>query len=221
MDHSQFIRWGLNLVELLACVTGIVYWKKLRHSHWKWFPIYLAAIVIVELAGKYIREVRGDVALNSKLYLYFGIPLQFLFFYWLFRQYYKYNMARLKNWPLVAAAAYITSWIVDIAYLSEEKLWFFSFSYTIGNIMLLILIIAFFARLAASEEVLQFRTNLMFWVCLGLLIFYMGTLPFYGLHNTLRTRYPAIFMVYWYIQFGLNYLMYISFILAMIWSKPK
>lgn len=219
MDNTSLIRWGLNALELLACITGCIYWKKIRHSYWKWFPVYLGVIVAIELSAKYIREVLNNVNLNSRIYLFLGIPLQFLFFFWLFWKYYRNSKA--GRWPLAAAGLYIVCWITDIIAYSKEQVRFFSFSYTAGNILLLILIITFFVRLVQTDEVLAFKSNMMFWVCLGLLLFYLGTFPFYGLRNTLRVNYPALFNVYWYIQFGLNYCMYISFILGFIWSRPK
>jgi hypothetical protein len=221
MNIIVAVKWGLNLLEILACLNGFLHWRKLRHSYWKWFPVYLAIIVVLELTGKFLLYGLNKPGLNTILYLFLGIPLQFLFFLWLFSMHYK--MTELKNLPLVGAACYIVSGIIDFVYFSEGATiwWFMSFSYTIGNIFLLILIITFFARTIRSDQILYIKSNIMFWVCLGLLTFYLGTLPFFGLYNTLNQNYPKIFDIYWYIQMGLNYVMYILFTLGFIWGNPK
>lgn len=219
MDIYSILRFGLNFFELLACVTGFIVWAKIRHTHWKWFPVYLAIIVLVEGTGKYIFYVIEDPALNVNVYRYFGLPVQFLFFCWLFRQYLKNY--KEKNWPLFGAIIYIICWIGDFLYFNKQVFVFQSFSYTSGNIVLLVLIILFFVKFMNSDEILKYRSSMMFWTCIGLLVFYLGSLPFYGLWNTLRSNYFDIFNTYWIIQISLNYLMYLCFTIAFIWGKPK
>lgn len=217
MDSITLIQTGLYFLELSACVTGFVYWKKIRHTYWRWFPVYLGVIVMVELTAMYISMVVRDRQLNSDLYRFFGIPIQFLFFYLLF---YKYlENTREKRWPLIATACYLVSWIADLIYF--RKIGFLSFSYTMGNTILLVLLFLFFIKFINSEEILKYRSSLMFWVCLGLLVFYLGTFPFFALRNTLYKSYKDVFYVYWYISFVLNYIMYILFAIAFIWGKPK
>ncbi len=219
MDRDALIKYGLNFFELVACVTGFIYWKKIKHSYWKWFPIYLAIILITELTGKYILVVLHDRKLNANIYRFFGIPIQFLFFFWLFKQ--NLKPYKEKRWPLYGAAIYIISWVVDFVYISKMKFGFQSFSYTMGNIILLVLLILFFVKFINSDEILEYKSSMMFWVCVGLLIFYLGTFPFYGLRNTLLQNYRGVYDVYWYINFILDYLMYILFAIAFIWGKPK
>ena len=219
MDSIALLKWGLNLTELLACIAGFLHWKKLRTTYWKWFPFYLAIIFITELTAKYFLYGMNRPDLNGKLYLYFGIPVQFLFFFWLFKQYYQ--QTSIRNWPYIGAVCYVISWVIDLVCFTQSRLWFMSFSYTIGNIILLLFILTFFIRTIRSDEILRIRQDIMFWTCLGLLTFYLGTLPFFGLYNTLNEKYPRIFDLYWYIQLGLDYLMYLFFMMAFICGKPK
>ena len=44
----------LNVFEGLACVTGLVYWKKIRHTYWKYFVVYLALVFFMEVSGEYL-----------------------------------------------------------------------------------------------------------------------------------------------------------------------
>ncbi|HRI25979.1 MAG TPA: hypothetical protein PLZ45_14975 [Ferruginibacter sp.] len=216
----------LDIFEGIACITGFVYWKRVRNSYWRWFPFYLAAIVINEVTGVYLLHVKRNLSLNTALYSYWGIPLQFFFFFWLFHRYFKEAGIKTK-WPPLAAAIYGICWLSDIFswpdlyYLSQVKLYFDSFSYTIGNIGLLVLLLIFFLRFSKSDEVLHYRSSRMFWVCLGLLIFYVGSMPFYGIRTTLYYQYPDIFYPYWNIQFIMGCLMYLFFSISFIWGKAK
>jgi hypothetical protein len=104
--------------------------------------------------------------------------------------------------------------------LNHVKL-LFDFSYTIGNILLLVLLLMFFIKFSKGDEVLNYRSSRMFWVCLGIMIFYIGSMPFYGMRSTIYNLNQPLFYFYWHAQFGLNYLMYILFIISFIWGREK
>jgi hypothetical protein len=210
---------AVTLCELLAAVSGFVYWNKIRDSYWKWFPFFLLIIFITEVVAIYLSFGLKRNDLNVYLYGYFGIPLQFLFYCWLIAQYLKPYKER--KWPLFGAAIYVASWIVDMAYLSAYKFVFTSFSYTVGNVVLLVLIILFFVKFINSEDILKYKLSMMFWVCLGLLVFFLGTFPFYALRNTLYSDFRKVFYVYHDVNFVLVDIMYILFCIAFIWGKPR
>ena len=221
MKTIELVIWGLNFVELLACVTGFIYWKKIKDTYWKWFPVYLVVVIMVEMTGRILTSVFHNQPLNIAVYRYFGIPMQFLFFFWLFYCYFSNLNKKDRRWPPIGAAIYIAAWFIEWLFLEDVKTWFMSFSYTIGNIMLLVLVILFFIRFINSEAILKYRQSMMFWVCLGLLVFYLGAFPYYALRNTLLHNYRPIFNIYSYVSLGLDYLMYIFFTIAFICGRPK
>ncbi len=219
MDIYLKLRIGLNFFELLACVTGFASWRKIKNSYWKFFPLYLALIVVTEITAECIGYLGGNWKLNADIYYFFGIPLQFIFFYWLFYKWFVLQSE--KRCALLGTAIYLLTLLADMLFFNQMKFWFSSLSYLVGNIILLILIIIFFLGFINSRHILTYQGNMMFWTCTGLLVFYLGSLPFYGLWNTLARDYPDIFNAYWIIQVLFNYLMYIFFIIAFIWGKPK
>lgn len=211
----------LNVFEGLACVTGLIYWHKLKHTYWKYFVVYLAVVFLLEVLGEYLLYGVQDLPAGMKLYRYGAIPVEFLFMYWLF---YKYARQQQGGWvwPIVFAIGYLACLLIDISYIEgKTKIVFDSFSYSIGNIFLLLLVLQFFIRFVKSDELLHYRESNMFWVSLGILFFYVGSLPFYGIRNTLYHQYRDFFYVYWYIQYCLNYLMYTCFAISFIWGRPK
>jgi len=203
------VQLGLVSLEAAACIAGFANWRKIRQGYWKWFPVYLLLIVLVELTGIYLVSVMNKPRLNGKMYMYFGIPLQFFFFFWLMAQYLK--PYRENKWPLYGAAIYLLSFIIESGWLKGERFWFSSLSYTVGNMVLLVLILLFFTKFIKSEEILRYRSSTMFWVSVGLLVFYLGSFPFFALRNTLYYEYQDVFKVY----------MYIFFAFAFIWTKPN
>lgn len=221
MDKYSLMRQCVTYAEIIACLTGFIYWKKIRDTYWRWFPVYLLAIVIAEGTAKYVDEVLNNRQLNVLIYQFFGIPVQFLFFFWLFYRFFKdNNYTRESKWPLLGVIIYLSAWFVELFFLRGTKLWFFSFSYTVGNVILSVFVLAFFARFINSDKILGYRSDMMFWTCLGVLLYYFGALPYYGLYNTIG-GFPEFANIYWFFQMTFSCLMYLFFTIAFIWGKPK
>lgn len=204
-------------VEIVACITGIIYWRKIKNTVFKYFWVYLLLIVVAECIGRYF-QTHNMLAVNKAYYSYFIIPSEFIFFFWLF---YKCSNNIKRRLPIVFVGIYLLAWLIDVFYLSNKSFWFYSFSYTIGNLLLLILILRFFKKLTLSDEILYFKQNVLFWISFGLLLFYLGTFPYYGLRNTLVLNYKSIYLTYSSIVIILNCMMYLMFTFSFIWGKPN
>lgn len=219
MDKYLLMRLLLNVFELLAAVTAMLQWKKIKHSYWKWFAIYLVIIAATEIFAEYVGYYLKNEQLNAAINIYFSIPLQFIFFFWLFYKWFQNNDK--KKWPIAGIVVYLLSILVEVLLFKEQQLWFFSFSYVTGNIILLLLTLMFFFGFIRSQQVLHYRSSRMFWISIGLLVFYLGSLPLYGVWNTLAKNYPTVFNTYWMVVINLNYLMYLSFAISFIWGNQK
>jgi hypothetical protein len=208
----------LRIAEFISCFAGLIYWRKIRTSVFKWFFVYLCFIVVSESIGS-ITQVHGYEQVNLAYFNYFEIPIEFLFFFWLF--YNTGSFDKYKSLPIVCAILYLLSWLTDILYLSKLKFSFYSFSYTIGTLLLLIVVLRYFITLVTSNHIFSFWKDMLFWICTGLLVYYLGTFPYYGLRNTLLDHYRNLYITYSYIIYFLNSLMYILFTFSFIWGKPN
>jgi hypothetical protein len=213
------LRLILNALEITACVAGFLNWKKIRATYWKFFPVYLAVIIIAEFIGKYLKY-QNLARANLALYNYFVIPLEILFFTWLFHK--AFAQTTFRRLPVAAACIYITCWVADMFIIPKGSYtWISSFSYTAGNVLLLVLILTALYKLATGNAIIFIKTNMVFWVCMGLFVFYSFSLPFYGMGNYLYNHYRNIYTSYFHIIYFLNYIMYALFTIAFIWGKPK
>lgn len=212
------LQYILYFLELVACLTGFWHWKKLRNTPARWLPVYFAFIVLAEQAGNYLNYTEA-YDLKRNLFNYLFIPAEYLFFYWL---YFKSAAGTAgKQLVLLFAVIYGAAFIADQLYFSSRKYYFVSFSYCVGNFLLVMTIIAYFIQFARGREIIFFRSSLMFWVSLGLLVFYLGTLPYFGLLSLLYNKYTEIFYAYTYLMFVLNWCMYLLFIAGFIWTKKN
>jgi hypothetical protein len=219
MTGLELLKLVLNLLEVTACMAGFLNWRKIKATHWKYFPVYLAAIVLFEGAGRYLSDTK-QYNLLVPMYNYFAIPMEILFFMWLF--YKEFTNTRMRRLPLAAAAIYWVCWLADMFWIDKNPLWWLqSFSYTSGMLLLLVLALTFIFMLTTSNGILFIKSNMMFWVCLGLFVFYFCSLPFFGLGNYLLSHYKNLYYNYANAVYVLNCIMYSFFTISFIWGKPK
>lgn len=209
----------LNVVILLSGVAGFVRWKEIKDSYWKWFPVYLIILGLLNLLAFYMIDTK-NIKSNQWLVIYLIIPFEFLFAFWLFLK--KAETRPQKTLILIGMGVYLLSFFIEILLKEEMKeLYFLSFSYTVGNIFMLIFILLYFWKLSVSEKILFFYKERMFWVCVGMLFFWLGSLPYYGLFNYMVKNFMNILPAYAWLMLSLNYLMYTLFAVSFIWGKEN
>ena len=215
----DILRYIILFLETLTALIGVMYWKKWKGTPYTYFIVYLVIIAVSEYFGFYFSKSGMKVA-NWALFNYMILPFEFLFFFWLFQA----ELGK-KKLAMFFVLLYLISWLIDTFILAQpvykSRLWFSSFSYTIGNVLLLIFLLMFLIKLVTGDSILYFKNNILFWISLGLLLFYLGTFPYFGLRNLLYLKYKPVYFVYTYFFYLLNYLMYLSFIGGIIWGKPK
>lgn len=199
--------------EAIAALTAVVYYRKVKDSLYRFFAIYLIVILGCETLGMFIPYT----AVPKHLFFnYFVIPLEFIFFFWL------YGYLSLKNKKLFYgfAAIYVLSFIPNELYFLKNK-YIFSFNYTFGCLLLMILVILEYYKQINSENILNFTKNRMFYINIGVTLFYIGTLPLWTFYLQLYWEHRYFWDLY------INYfrisaiIMYFLFASSFIWGKQN
>lgn len=209
-----FTKW-LVAAEALAAISGILTWKKWKDCYLKWLPFYLAVISVLEIVNRTLEHYSKFDTAN----VITGVEVIFEVFFinWFF---YK-TLATNKHKIIIAGCTFYTiSCIFERTFFIDTGYYFASLSYTVGNLFILIYLILFFIELVNSDKLLNFKKLTVFWIALGMLVFYLGTFPFYGLYNELANDLNLFVPLAW-ISTSLNYSMYLLFTIAFIWGKPQ
>ncbi|WP_130735630.1 hypothetical protein [Flavobacterium sp. J27] len=203
----------LFLLEIIASLIALVYYKTIKETYWKWFTFYLFIIFLCDVC---IVKLVPSLGIKKQFFhAYIVIPLQFIFFYWL----YAYQSLKKKSIFWLFLLLYVLSFIPIELYFARLKV-VYSFNYTVGSFLLMILVFLEFQKQIKNDAILKFKQNKMFYINMGIMLFYVGTLPFFGLYN-LIVKEPEIWNMY-YLYFLLsNCLMYLLFTASFIWGKAK
>ncbi|WP_238584528.1 hypothetical protein [Chryseobacterium sp. Leaf180] len=149
-------------------------------------------------------------------YNYLVIPFQFIFLFWLYTRSFK----RKSGMFWLFAFLYLISFLPSELYFSKSTI-INSFNYTFGCFLLLMLVISEYAKQLYSDDILNFRQNRMFYINLGVTLFYIGTLPFYTFYKILYYGYSDLWQVYCTYAQTSDILMYALFSASFIWGKQN
>lgn len=203
----------LHCCEFIAMIMSVLYFNEVKNSYWKWFTFYLIYIFIYEITSLYIISYT-DISTNFYL-SHIQIPLEFIFFFWLF----AYKSLKQKLLFFCAVFIYLSSLVIE-SQVTNTNFVFTSINNITGTFILLLLVILEFIKQIKSDAILLFKKNKMFYINIGVILFYIGSMPFMGLYNYIL-KIPEIWNNY-YIYFMLsNSAMYLLFAASFIWGKEK
>ena len=203
----------LICLEFISAIVGLFYLLKNKGTYWVWFIFYLNFIFVFDFFSE---EISSFLKIKKQYYFaYIIFPIQFIFFYWL------YAIKSLKKISLFWSFTiiYFLSFIPIELYFSKLKV-VYSFNIVIGTILLMLLIFMEFFKQIKNDDILEFSKNKMFYINIGLVLFYVGTLPFFGLYKLLIKEIEIWNGYYLYFMVS-NCIMYLLFAASFIWGKVK
>lgn len=208
-----FLRDSIIWTEFLCAFIALWTFKKVRHSQWKWFSIYLIVIFLLEFTSNYL--LVNYPTFKKDYYAYFVIPLEFIFFFWL----YAHKSLKKRELFIIFTMLYLLSFIPHKLFFEKTDI-VYSVNYTFGCFLLMILVALEFNHQIQSDDILNYNKNKMFYINLGVVLFYIGTLPFFTFYGifikdmNMWNYYYTYFLIF-------NNVMYLLFATSLLWGKQK
>jgi hypothetical protein len=208
----------LLAVQFFAALIGLIYYFKLKQSYWKWFTVYLLFIFVQEFIWTLDLFSLGLTShYRNYYYTFIGIPFQYIFLYWL----YAYKSLSQKKLFYICLILYVFTYALIELYLKKINL-AYSINLTTGTILLSFLVVLEFLKQIKNDNILKFKENKMFYINIGVILFYIGTYPFFAFNDILiEDRYIGIWNTYYLYFLISNYLMYFLFAASFIWGKHQ
>lgn len=203
----------------LTTFISFFYYKKFNNSIYKYFLFYLLWTFAIEL----LYNIDRIVYLENNHYFFnyfvsYNIHTIFAFFFFFF--FYKKISKKVKNKKTYNIFNYIFGIFVLINYFVFNQNFTDKLNVNniiVGSILLLITIILFLIEIINNEKIIfNITKSFIFWVSIGLLLFYIGILPI-----MISVEHLNYNITYFSILNLLNILMYGSFIIGMIKSDIK
>tara|TARA_R110002073_G_scaffold40547_5_gene115339 strand:+ start:494905 stop:495549 length:645 start_codon:yes stop_codon:yes gene_type:complete len=211
--------------ELLSAIVGTIYFYKYKNTHLKYFLYLLWYITFTEFFSKFVASKTGFLIFytdeNGNRYtLWFYNLLNLVTFTTLAYVYFNYLKTKVfKNWIKVFAFIYVTVYAVNWVFIQDFNQENSELPRVLGSLFLIATIIFYFIELLKSEKIVLFHKMLLFWISVGLLLFYSGTIPF-ALKWNGYALLPGVHKLF-LIVYVLAITMYLLFTFGFIWSKKE
>ncbi len=213
---NEFLINLLNIgtfIQFLTALTSTLYLKKYNNTILKYFSILLWYTFINEFVGILIIDYYSRF--NAIIYNIYHV-INFSYLLLLYRNY--LTNKKYKKITLTFCIIYLIAFIIN-GFFENYIIEFNRFPYIIAALFLVVTIIFYFIEILNSEKVLNTKRNLLFWISVGLLLYFVGNLPFRILRNYYEDLADAT--VISLVNFTLTIVMNSCFIIGFIWSNKK
>ncbi|MGR7814527.1 hypothetical protein [Lacinutrix undariae] len=217
------------LVEILAAVTGLLLYKRYKHTAVKYFIMFLCYVIFITLVGRYTYYVKDGIfsflegTKIERNYWWFTITWKIgavYFFSWYFQQ----SLKRRTHVNVLKYSTYLFL-VISGGIIVSDFNFFFSGSFPLisilGSAIILQCAFFFFFEILQSEAILSFHKTINFYISSAILFFWLLKTPlvFYEIYYT-QSDLSYVYLRS-YINLGVIIFMYLTFTFGLIISKPK
>ncbi len=202
-----------NIFELVAFITSLICYRKLKLSKLNWFTFFLGLTVAVEFLGKWLALRYHN---NTWLYNIF-INIEFVFYLFIYL-----NHTNRNTFKIVIKYSYLVQDLVVVGnffYLKSINI-FHYYSLISCSIILLVTSFLFLFEKFESNETIKLSEDTMFWISSGIILFYSGDIVDSLFQSYLRdTNISLGGKIFRIINNNLNLILYSFFSIGFIKCK--
>ncbi len=203
------------IFESVAFILSVIYYKSLKENKLKTFPYFLFFILAGEITGIVLaRKYHTNIA-------FYNIFTTAQFTYYLLLLYNSIDLSRGKKIITFCIIFFALSTVINFIFIEDINTELISYSFTIGCVLITLGSAYFFYELLHSSDVENYATYPLFWIILGIFVFYVCNIPYMSVYNYLSINYKTIFNAYFKIIYISIYIMYSFFIIGIICSSKR
>ena len=200
----------IPLFEIIAAVFATIYFKKYSKSTERYFLYFLWFTFLTDTTGFFVGWFfKKD---NTWIYIPFMLISFLFYFYW----YYTIIKKKLfKKIITLLSLLFVIFAIKDM--ITESWNYYHISTFIVGAVIIVITSVFYFSELLNSNEVINIKHKLKFWIATGLLLFNVGSVPFmiFSKEFDANSNLRNIILV------SLNMILFTCYSLGFIWAKKE
>lgn len=194
------------IISYLASLTSF---KKYSPRYLRYLSFFLLIVIIVEILGGYLKKIKVD---NNVLYNIYTIA-ETLFYSYLLNIF--LNNKIIARVTLLFLPVFVLFCIANILFIQGPHE-MNTYSIIIESVFLVYLIINYFRKLLLSEESIDLFREPSFWICWGLLIYFLASMSYVGIINFLELYIKWMVDIYQTVMTIINIFLYSLFTIAFL-----
>ncbi|ANH83389.1 hypothetical protein A8C56_22525 [Niabella ginsenosidivorans] len=208
----------LLLLEWMSFIAAVFNRRKLGNAG-RFVIYFLAAVVLTETTSILLRMYSGPGTFVKIIYVWTNImlPVQCISLLLFFYRKTRYNYWKRCIQGFIGVILFITFLQFFVSKITQSN----TFNYTLSAVFISACSLHYLFELMNSEEIGEVTGDPFMYLSIGLLLFYLGTLPFSSMRTYLWEAHRKIFYIYYYLFFGFNYFLYGIITVGIICTKKK
>ena len=211
---KEILYYSFMVFYALVLCFSIIRYQDYKHTPLRLLPVIFFFTFITEYTGAYVYGILGvpnQVIYNIYYLFHFG------FFLFVFMR--MVNDRVFKNNILMAMGVFVGVFFADLIFTDVYRQ-SFVWTYLAGSLFLVYSIVLYYIDILESPRVLVVKNDLLFWVSVGLFLFYIGYIPIKILKAWFFTQ-SSFFGILYIIHYSLIVVMYLCFLIGFLWMKRK
>jgi hypothetical protein len=231
---EEFLRQNyffiLHFVEALAAVTGLIFYKKYKHTVARFFIWFLVYIALCEFLGSYTRYCNQDGFLYFLKGTLFENNYWWSTLYWkigaiLFLVFYYYKILKTTSFKKILKGVgysfFSFSSIFIILNWEDFFTQFFPIISVLGAVVVFICVTLYLIEALNSDNLISLYKSLNFYITIAIFIWWLIITPliFYDIYSSEADW--SFVLLKWQIYLIANILMYLTYTFALIWCDSE
>ena len=216
-----------SYLPLYAITFLISLWRypKYYDTSLKFLPAILLYTFLNELLGEIVIDSKNYNLSFQSMYSDYNIVIYniynvvfFLYFYYIFRCYIKkkeYRKSIAIGSGIFLVISLVNPFLQD--FVIDPQL----YTYVVGAVILIGCIILYFIEILGSSKILYIKEDLLFWISIGLLLFYVGYIPIKLTRYFFAIEDVDVYMNLRRVHLILILMMHGCFITGFLWMKRR
>jgi hypothetical protein len=197
---------------VLSFIVSLLVYSGNRYRYIKLFPPFLFVTMTAEFIGSYLFSLGKN---NLYIYNFFSV-LEFCFYLYVISL--LIINQRIKKIIRLTSIFYAIISIVNIVFIQGMDT-VHTITYSIGCLIIVMASIYYFYELFRMPKSVRLSRNPAFWICSGLLFFYICGFPLFAFIN-FWSRFRWVVNSFDSIMMILNIFLYSLFTIGLLCSKP-
>ena len=213
--------------ELIAAFSGFYFLRKNRNSKLRLFVYFLVITVFVDALGSYtsfidkieILKVLKTTPFRTNSWL-FNIYLIFSSLFYLY--FYKTLLSKKKHKKIITLLLFITIFIIPLNIYIDRSTFFdalIKYNFIWTTFLVFICVSLYFYELLLSDNVLNFYKSTLFYISIGILLWWLIMPPMMFYMPYYKEIYPNVVNIRFTLIICANIYMYGCFIIGFLWGK--
>jgi hypothetical protein len=202
-------------------VTAVYFSPKLKNTVLEKLPWILGFIFISDFLGIVLTQTvfeKNQLVFN---FPYYNLTTCIILIIWIVLIYQTLKGKSYKRILIFSLFLFIAFYLYNVIFIQAFLKVLHTYSFTLGSFVLCLGACLYLKQLIESDRVIYLKKDVMFWICTGLLSFYVINVPYMAMYNYLLKHHLDLLTAIRNTTTFLLYFMYLCIFFGLLCLKGK